>query len=190
MKMENNQKFMKLKRCILYVLLACILLPNTEAFAKEQSECDSSNIVAAKIVKKEKKSKKKVIGYKYKYKTVKEKVKTKEYLGKFTVTYYCSCPLCCDGEYKKTEIGKKPKVGRTVVVDPKVIPLKTKLKIGNKSGYVAEDTNKSIKGNNIDIYTSNHKTALKKGRTTQKVYAIKTKTVKKKKKIKIPVYEK
>ena len=110
MKRENNQKIMRLKRCILYVLLACILLPNTEAFAKEQSECDSSNIVAAKIKKKEKKNKKKVIRYKYKYKTVKEKVETKEYLGKFSVTYYCSCPCVVMVNIRKQKSEKSLKL--------------------------------------------------------------------------------
>ena len=48
----------------------------------------------------------------------------------------------------------------TVAVDPKVIPLGTKVKIdGLPHIYRAEDTGKAIKGNRIDIWFPNHNQA-------------------------------
>jgi len=62
-------------------------------------------------------------------------------------------------EYGVTCSGSRATYGRTVAVDPKVIPLGSKLfiefpnKYKNLTGvYTAEDTGSAIKGNRIDIY--------------------------------------
>lgn len=52
-----------------------------------------------------------------------------------------------------TSTGKKPKVGRTIAVDPSVIPYGTKVYIPALKGtYIAEDCGGAIKGNKIDIF--------------------------------------
>lgn len=89
-----------------------------------------------------------------------------EYLGVFTLTAYCGCSRCGGG---KTSTGKTPKAGRTVAVDPRVIPYGTKLLI-NGHIYVAEDCGGAIKGHNIDVYFNTHSECLRFGRQTAKVY--------------------
>ena len=91
-------------------------------------------------------------------------------LGTFKITAYCSCEKCCgiwsDGY---TATMTKPTEGRTVSVDPKVIPLGTEIIIDGKT-YVAEDTGKSIKGNKLDMYFDSHETALSYGVQYENVY--------------------
>lgn len=91
-------------------------------------------------------------------------------LGEFKLTAYCSCNECC-GEWaldrpldeNGNEIvygasGAMLEAGRSIAVDPEVIPYGTILII-NGHEYVAEDCGSSIKGNHIDIYYSCHQTA-------------------------------
>lgn len=84
-------------------------------------------------------------------------------LGKFKITAYCNCTKCC-GKWAggPTASGVMPKAGRTIAVDPKVIPLGTKVLIGGKT-YVAEDTGGAIKGKRIDMYFASHSEALSWG---------------------------
>ena len=110
---------------------------------------------------------------KYYYKT--KYVTTKKYLGKFKITHYCSCRRCCGG-YSKTASGTKPKAKKTIAVDPKIIKLGSKIKIG-KITYTAEDTGGAIKGKKIDIFCKTHTEALLKGVKYKKVYLIKKKKV-------------
>ena len=92
------------------------------------------------------------------------KVKRKTYLGKFYITYYCPCAECCGaGGGKITASGTTPTAGRTVGVNPSVIPYGTKLQIGKTSGYVAEDTGGGIGYKHIDIFVNSHQEALNKG---------------------------
>lgn len=139
----------------------------------------------------EAKSKYKKVGYEYKYIKVKVKIKEKKYLGKFTITHYCPCEQCCGvGGGKVTASGTTPKAGRTVGVNPSIIPYGTKLRIGGKDGYVAEDTGGGIGTYHIDIFCNSHQEALNKGVLYKKVYAIRTKYKKKRIRVKVPVYEK
>jgi 3D (Asp-Asp-Asp) domain-containing protein len=57
-----------------------------------------------------------------------------------------------------------PEVGRTVAVDPRVIPLGTRIYIEGFGWRVAEDTGEAIKGNKIDIYMDSKVRALDFGR--------------------------
>lgn len=84
-------------------------------------------------------------------------------LGTFKLTAYCPCPKCC-GEWADgiTYTGTEATAGRTVAVDPKVIPLGSTVYI-NGSAYVAEDIGGAIKGNRIDVYFPDHNTALQFG---------------------------
>lgn len=68
-----------------------------------------------------------------------------------------------------TATGTTPEVGRTIAVDPAVIPLGSEIEIDGKS-YIAEDTGGAIKGNRIDIFVANHETAHEKGVIQETVY--------------------
>ena len=138
----------------------------------------------------EAKSKKKIVGYEYKWVKVKVKIKEKKYLGKFYITHYCPCEECCGvGGGKVTASGTVPTAGRTVGVNPSLIKYGTKLQIGKDEGYVAEDTGGGIGWKHIDVFCNSHQEALNAGVGYKKVYAIKTKYKKKKIKVKVPVYE-
>lgn len=84
-------------------------------------------------------------------------------LGKFKLTAYCTCSKCC-GDFADgiTATGTAATPGRTIAVDPKVIPLGSKVII-NGYEYIAEDTGGAIKGNRIDILFPNHQEALNFG---------------------------
>lgn len=96
------------------------------------------------------------------------------------VTAYCSCPKCC-GIWSKdhpsrqgidyeqyTTSGTVPTAGRTIAVDPDVIPLGSKVVL-NGHEYVAEDTGSGVKGNHIDVYFDSHEAALDWGVRTMEV---------------------
>lgn len=83
-------------------------------------------------------------------------------LGIFKITYYCDCEICQEQYIGITAIGNKPKINRTVAVDPGVIKLGSKLKINNKE-YIAEDTGGAIKGNVIDVFVATHEEVIKNG---------------------------
>ena len=51
---------------------------------------------------------------------------------------------------------------RTIAVDPKVIPLGSRVEI-NGQIYIAEDTGGAIKGNRIDMCVSSHAEAYRRG---------------------------
>lgn len=57
-----------------------------------------------------------------------------------------------------------------VAVDPKIIPLGTKLWIENYGPAVAVDTGKFIKGNRVDVWIETKKECLEWGRKQVKVY--------------------
>ena len=93
-----------------------------------------------------------------------EKNSNRKFVGYFKITHYCNCSKCC-GKWAggATASGTTPKEGRTIAVDPKVIPLGSCVEINGVSGYVAEDTGGAIKGNKIDVFVSSHSKALKLG---------------------------
>ncbi len=57
-----------------------------------------------------------------------------------------------------------PKQGRTVAVDPSIIPYGTKLTINGVPGYIAEDCGGAIKGRKIDIFMDSYDEAINFGR--------------------------
>lgn len=81
---------------------------------------------------------------------------SKECLGIFTVTAYCPCKDCSDEYGWNTATGAVATAGRTIAVDPSVIPYGTKVLI-NGHTYIAEDCGGEIKGNRIDIFFNTHK---------------------------------
>lgn len=83
-------------------------------------------------------------------------------LGIFRVSAYCSenyPHICNDGDATKTSTGATPTPGRTIAVDPDVIPYGTEVQI-NGHTYIAEDCGGAIKGNRIDICFLLHDDAL------------------------------
>ena len=80
----------------------------------------------------------------------------------FKVTGYCACEQCCGKTDGITATGTKATQGRTIAVDPSVIPYGTKI-ILNGNTYVAEDCGGAIKGNRIDMFFDNHQDALEWG---------------------------
>lgn len=78
------------------------------------------------------------------------------YLGEFKVTAYCPCEECSDEWGYKTSTGAKATEGRTIAVDPKVIPYGSEIVIDGHT-YKAEDCGGLIKGNKVDIFFDCHK---------------------------------
>lgn len=81
-----------------------------------------------------------------------------------TATAYCPCEYCTDGD-GITATGTQATAGRTIAVDPSVIPYGTEVII-NGHTYIAEDCGAAIKGNCIDIYFNSHEEARQFGRQT------------------------
>lgn len=82
-------------------------------------------------------------------------------LGIFTTSAYCKEDyphICNDGNSHTTALGTTPTVGRTIAVDPSVIPYGTEVMINNHV-YIAEDCGGAIKGNRIDILYETHNEA-------------------------------
>ena len=74
-------------------------------------------------------------------------------LGEFKLTAYCP-GSCCNGSYAgTTATGAEPTPGTTVAVDKSVIPLGSKIRIGDHV-YIAQDT--GVSGNTIDILVAEH----------------------------------
>ena len=85
-----------------------------------------------------------------------------ESLGEFRLTFYCPCYQCSEGWGHQTSSGAYATEGRTIAVDPRVIPYGTKVRIGDHV-FVAEDRGGSIKGKRIDIFMESHAACRKAG---------------------------
>lgn len=60
--------------------------------------------------------------------------------------------------HSMTSTGKVPKAGRTIAVDPRIIPYGSKIYIPALGRtYIAEDCGGGIKGNKVDIYMSSNR---------------------------------
>ena len=94
-----------------------------------------------------------------------------ESLGKFDITAYCTCKICCGiySGHNRTASGTVPTSNRTIAVDTSVIPFKTKV-VFNGQVYVAEDRGSAIVGKRIDLFFMTHKEALKWGKKTMEVF--------------------
>ena len=90
-------------------------------------------------------------------------------LGDFTITAYCPCAACCGKTDGITATGVKAREGRTIAVDPKIIPYGTELVI-NGNTYIAEDTGGSVKGHKLDIFFNSHLEALEWGVQEHEVF--------------------
>ena len=93
----------------------------------------------------------------------------KECLGCFEISAYCPCDLCSEGYDRQTATGARATAGRTIAVDPSVIPYGTAVEI-NGHTYIAEDCGGDIKGNRIDIFFDTHTETLEWGVRSCNVY--------------------
>ncbi len=92
-------------------------------------------------------------------------------LGIFTLTAYDACIECCGKTDGITATGTKAEVGRTIAVDPTVIPYNSRVMI-NGHVYTAEDAGSKVRGNKIDIFMSTHEEAKKFGRQSAEVFLL------------------
>lgn len=83
-------------------------------------------------------------------------------LGEFRLTFYCPCYQCSEGWGHQTASGAYATEGRTIAVDPRVIPYGTEVRIGDHV-FVAEDRGGSIKGKRIDVFMESHAACRKAG---------------------------
>ena len=87
------------------------------------------------------------------------------YLGDFQLTHYCNERrehICGYGK-GITATGTTATVGRTIAVDPSVIPYGTQVYIEGYGLRYAEDCGGGVKGNQIDILVDTHSEALALG---------------------------
>lgn len=91
--------------------------------------------------------------------------------GLFKVYGYDACVFCCGKTDGITATGTKASSGRTIAVDPSVIPLGSQVII-NGNTYIAEDTGSGIKGQKIDMFFNTHQEALQWGIRTLEVTVI------------------
>ena len=96
-------------------------------------------------------------------------------LGIFKITFYADCPQDQGKWVGKTSTGAKPTVGRTIAVDPKVIPYGTIVWVdadndGVLERYVAEDCGGAIKQQHIDVLVSTYEEGCKRGVIYKEVY--------------------
>ena len=89
-------------------------------------------------------------------------------LGTFKITAYGIDCLGCTGI---TKSGTIPQVGRTIAVDPTVIPLGSKVMI-DENVYVAEDTGGAIQGKIIDLFYNTEQESVGYGVQYHEVYIL------------------
>lgn len=86
------------------------------------------------------------------------------FLGEFMLTAYCPGRCCC-GKWASgyTATGTPATEGRTIAVDPKVIPYGTRVLLiwpnGTQHRYIAEDCGGGVNGNHIDVFFNDHQAA-------------------------------
>lgn len=84
-------------------------------------------------------------------------------IGVFKVTAYCPKSCCCgDSADGLTATMTTATPGRTLSVDPDVIPYGTHVTIGGHE-YIAEDCGGGIKNNHVEILFASHQEALNFG---------------------------
>ena len=104
-------------------------------------------------------------------------------MGEFKLTAYCSCEKCCgiwaknrplDENGNEIVYGASGAVlvaGRSVAVDPSVIPYGSEIEVGREK-YSADDCGGAIKGNRIDVYFDDHQSALEFAVKKEEVFLI------------------
>ena len=89
-------------------------------------------------------------------------------IEKYVITAYCPCVKCCGKTDGITASGVKAVQGVTVATD-KSIPFGTKIYIDGVGERIVQDRGGAITENRIDLYFSDHQSALNFGRQTKEV---------------------
>ena len=77
-------------------------------------------------------------------------------MGEFKITAYCPCDGCSEGYGRQCAMPNKcAQSEHTIAVDPDVIDIGSKVKIGDTI-YTAEDTGRGVEGDHIDIFFDTH----------------------------------
>lgn len=98
------------------------------------------------------------------YRVNKEMIKNSEHM-RVGATAYTNDPI--------TSTGTKPTEGRTIAVDPRIIPYGTKVYIPQFDRvFIAEDCGSAIKGNRIDIYMDDYDRCMDWGFKTIDIYIL------------------
>lgn len=92
-------------------------------------------------------------------------------MGTFKTTAYCPCNSCSEGWGRNTSTGATATAGRTIAVDPRVLPYGSKLLI-NGVVYTAEDCGGGVKRNHIDIFFDTHSEARQYGVKNVEVFLL------------------
>lgn len=92
-------------------------------------------------------------------------------LGIFKTTGYCQCRSCSAGWGRRTSTGTIASAGRTIAVDPRVIPYGTQVMI-NGNIYTAEDCGGGVRGDHIDIFFNTHSEARNQGVQYAEVFLV------------------
>ena len=99
-------------------------------------------------------------------------------MGEFKLTAYCPCAKCCGKTDGITATGTTATEGRTIAVDPRVIPYGSTVTIyfadGTSHTYTAEDCGGAIKENRIDVFFDSHGAARAFGVQSAMVYVAAT----------------
>lgn len=82
-------------------------------------------------------------------------------LGIFKTTGYCSCSKC-SGSNSLTYSGTVPQPNHTISADISILPLGTKVIIGD-TVYTVEDIGGNVDGHVVDLYFASHQDALNYG---------------------------
>ena len=103
------------------------------------------------------------------------------YLGEFRITHYCACKKCCGKDpshpaYGIIATGTVATEGRTIAVDPSVIPYGSEVVIRYENGvehtYVSEDCGGAIDGLEVDVFIADHDRARELGVKSGIVYMV------------------
>ena len=95
-----------------------------------------------------------------------------ESLGEFTISYFCPCEICCNKEEGVTATGTPLVEGKTIAVDPSIIPYGTKVIIGGHV-FTAEDCGVSVKRNRIKVFVNSHDEVTALSTSKEKVHQVK-----------------
>lgn len=93
-------------------------------------------------------------------------------LGNFKLTFYCPCVSCNGRSDGLTRSGTIAQEGRTIAVDPKVIPLGSRVYIDGYGVFIAEDTGGAIKSHKIDVFLDSHSRCFENGIAHADVYLL------------------
>lgn len=94
-------------------------------------------------------------------------------LGVFELTAYCPCSQCSSSWSRTTATGTTATAGRTIGVNPDIIPYGTHVMI-NGHEYIAEDTGGAMREKPylIDVFMESHEEALIFGRQKAEVFIL------------------